>query len=107
LTLQRCHDCGVVQYPCAEVCQRCLSADLHWSRVDGSGVILGTVHVHASLDAFFREHAPWQICSVMLDAGPRVVSHAQDGDLEPGREVCVVDRCIGTKYSVLVARAKW
>jgi hypothetical protein len=106
LTLQRCRDCGKTQYPFRELCQDCLSDGLRWSRTSRSGVVIAAVRVHASLHPFFREHAPWQICSVALDAGPRVIAHARNGAMEPGFPVEVFDERVGTAHCILIARIK-
>jgi uncharacterized OB-fold protein len=106
LTLQRCTDCGIIQYPFRELCQYCLSDGLRWSRISRSGVVIAAVRVHASLHPFFREHTPWQICSVALDAGPRVIAHARDGTMESGLNVEVFDECVGTAHCILIARNK-
>lgn len=106
LTLQRCRNCSKTQYPCREVCQYCLSDGLEWTRVDRSGIVLATARVHASLHPYFRERAPWQICSVVLDAGPRVIAHAQSETIESGDAVQVFDERIGAAHCVLIAESK-
>lgn len=106
LTLQRCRDCGEYQYPVRELCQYCLSAALHWCRASGSGTAIATARVHASMHQFFREHAPWRICSVALEAGPRVIAHASDGAIESGTRVEVSDVSVGPTHCVLVARIR-
>jgi len=104
LTLQRCRNCGVVQYPYRELCGECLADALQWRIVDGPGTVIAAVRVHASMHAFFRDNAPWCICSVTLDAGPRVIAHSIDGEIGFGSRVTVVDERVSSSYSVLVAR---
>lgn len=106
LTLQRCVACGGVQYPFRELCGNCLSDELRWSPVERSGVVIATAAIHASLHDYFREHAPWQICSVALDAGPRVIAHARGEAIESGDEVEVSDERVSSTHCVLVARLK-
>ena len=106
LTLQQCQNCGAVQYPYRELCGDCLADALQWKIVDGCGTLTAAVRIHASMHAFFRVNAPWCICSVTLDAGPRVIAHAKDGEVASGSRVTVVDERISLSHSVLVARPK-
>ncbi|MEX2126129.1 MAG: zinc ribbon domain-containing protein [Woeseia sp.] len=106
LTLQRCPDCGKIQYPFRELCEHCLSDGLYWSRVERNGMVIEAVRVHASMHPFFRDHAPWEICSVALDAGPRVIAHCRDAGIESGVQVVVSDEHVGPAHCVLVARIR-
>lgn len=104
LTLQRCSSCGALQYPYRELCGECLADALQWRIVDGPGTVIAAVRVHASMHAFFRDNAPWRICSVTLDAGPRVIAHCVDAEIGSGSRVSVVDERVSSACSVLVAR---
>jgi uncharacterized OB-fold protein len=73
--LQQCKDCGMVQYPPREACQKCLSTSIIWKvQADGGELLAGTV-LHHSNDLFFRERLPWRLGLVKLDCGPTVVAH--------------------------------
>jgi uncharacterized OB-fold protein len=106
LTLQQCRNCGALQYPYRELCGDCLADALQWTKVDGRGTLIAAVRIHASMHTFFRDNAPWCICSVTLDAGPRVIAHVMDGEIGSGSHVTVIDERIGPSDSVLVARRK-
>lgn len=106
LTLQQCQNCGAVQYPYRELCGDCLADALQWKIVDGCGTLTAVVCIHASMHTFFRDSAPWCICSVTLDVGPRVITHAKDGEVASGNRVTVVDERISPSHSVLVTRRK-
>jgi len=73
--LQQCRDCGMVQYPPRESCQRCLSVRLSWTRQDDKGELLAAPALHHSNDLFFRERLPWRLGLVKLACGPTVVAH--------------------------------
>ena len=73
--LQECRDCGAVQYPPREACQRCLSVRLSWNEQDGKGELLASTTLHHSNDLFFRERLPWRLGLVKLACGPTVVAH--------------------------------
>src|ERR1044071_9768349 len=61
--LQQCRDCGMVQYPPREACQKCLSVRLSWTRQDDKGELLAATVLHHSNDLFFRERLPWRLRS--------------------------------------------
>ena len=60
----------------------------------------------AYMQAFFRDNAPWCICSVTLDVGPRIIAHAKEEEVASGSRVTVVDEHVSPSDSVLVARRK-
>ena len=80
--LQHCAECQAVQYPPKEMCGECLSDDLHWAAVDGSGTLLSETLLHHAHDLYFRERMPWRLGLVQLDCGPSVVAHLH-GDIDP------------------------
>jgi len=73
--LQQCRDCGMVQYPPREACQKCLSIRLDWKPQPAGGELLAQTVLHHSNDLFFRERLPWRLGLVKLDCGPTLVSH--------------------------------
>lgn len=73
--LQVCAECGVVQYPPRESCQRCLSSALPWQEQDGAGELLACTVLAHSNDLYFRERLPWRLGMVKLDVGPSVMVH--------------------------------
>jgi uncharacterized OB-fold protein len=104
LTLQVCNVCGLVQYPSRSVCRDCLSAALTWSAVPAAGRVIASAVVHASLHPKFREQGPWRICSVVLDAGPRVLAFSAGDVLRPGDAVGIQDHKVDEEHRVLVAK---
>jgi NAD(P)-dependent dehydrogenase (short-subunit alcohol dehydrogenase family)/uncharacterized OB-fold protein len=76
--LQQCKDCGAVQYPPREACQRCLSGKLAWKGQRSGGELIAETRLHHSNDLFFRERLPWRLGLVKLDCGPTVVAHLHD-----------------------------
>jgi NAD(P)-dependent dehydrogenase (short-subunit alcohol dehydrogenase family)/uncharacterized OB-fold protein len=73
--LQQCRDCGMVQYPPREACQKCLSIRLDWKPQPPEGELLAQTVLHHSNDLFFRERLPWRLGLVKLACGPTVVAH--------------------------------
>jgi NAD(P)-dependent dehydrogenase (short-subunit alcohol dehydrogenase family)/uncharacterized OB-fold protein len=76
--LQQCKDCGMVQYPPREACQKCLSVKLIWKNLPDGGELLARTVLHHSNDLFFRERLPWRLGLVKLDCGPTVVAHLHE-----------------------------
>ncbi len=105
LTLQVCGQCETVQYPYREVCRNCLSNDLSWQAVDGSGEIIASSRLFASTHPYFRDRSPYLIASVKLRAGPIMVARLEEEGLRPGTEVCVVHEQLSDDRVGLVARA--
>ena len=73
--LQQCRECGTVQYPPREACQKCLSVRLDWKSQPPGGELIAQTVLHHSNDLFFRERLPWRLGLVKLDCGPTVVAH--------------------------------
>jgi NAD(P)-dependent dehydrogenase (short-subunit alcohol dehydrogenase family)/uncharacterized OB-fold protein len=80
--LQRCEDCGAVQYPPREACVKCLSARLRWRVMDGQGELIARTAIRHGQELYFRERAPWRIGLVRLDCGPSALV-ALHRDCEP------------------------
>ena len=59
--LQQCRDCGTVQYPPREACQKCLSVRLDWKAQSPGGELIAQTVLHHSNDLFFRERLPWRL----------------------------------------------
>jgi NAD(P)-dependent dehydrogenase (short-subunit alcohol dehydrogenase family)/uncharacterized OB-fold protein len=101
--LQQCKDCGTVQYPPREACQRCLSARLIWQHQSGEGELLADTVLHHSNDLFFRERLPWRLGLVKLACGPTVVAHMHAGVSSPPSKVHVSAKLDRAGQAVLVA----
>jgi NAD(P)-dependent dehydrogenase (short-subunit alcohol dehydrogenase family)/uncharacterized OB-fold protein len=90
--LQQCRDCGTVQYPPREACQKCLSVNLVWREQSPKGELLAQTVLHHSNDLFFRERLPWRLGLVKLDCGPTVVAHLHDAVTQRVRVRAMLDR---------------
>lgn len=101
--LQRCEDCGRVQYPPREVCDGCVGVELCWVAQGGEGELLSATVLHHSHDIFFRERLPWRLGLVRLDAGPSVVAHLHGDVAQPGCRVRIDARLDRAGRGVLVA----
>jgi NAD(P)-dependent dehydrogenase (short-subunit alcohol dehydrogenase family)/uncharacterized OB-fold protein len=90
--LQQCRDCGTVQYPPREACQKCLSVRLDWKPQPTGGELVAQTVLHHSNDLFFRERLPWRLGLVKLDCGPIVVAHLHARAREKVRVRAMLDR---------------
>ena len=73
ISVQRCAECGTVQYPRRDVCRACLSSSLEDREDNGAGWLLATAIVHRSLEADFSPTLPVVIGKAQLDCGIHVV----------------------------------
>ena len=83
--LQRCGDCGRIQYPPRQLCGECLSGSLAWRDVPDGGTLLAGTTLHHSNDVYFRERLPWRLGLVRLDCGPAIVAHVMEDCRVGGR----------------------
>jgi NAD(P)-dependent dehydrogenase (short-subunit alcohol dehydrogenase family)/uncharacterized OB-fold protein len=83
--LQVCTDCGAIVYPPRDACPVCLSARLPFRDIDNTGTLVAETTVRVSTDSYFREHLPWRVGTVKLDAGPVLVAHLHDDAREGAR----------------------
>jgi NAD(P)-dependent dehydrogenase (short-subunit alcohol dehydrogenase family)/uncharacterized OB-fold protein len=90
--LQQCRDCGTVQYPPREACQKCLSIRLDWKPQPPGGELLAQTVLHHSNDLFFRERLPWRLGLVKLACGPTVVAHLHEAVTDNVRVRAALDR---------------
>lgn len=83
--LQVCSACGSVTYPPRDRCPLCWGT-LHWQDQPIGATVLSQTNIRTSPDTYFRDHLPWRIGTVHLDAGPSVIAHLH-GEVQPGKRV--------------------
>jgi uncharacterized OB-fold protein len=101
--LQVCQKCATVQYPPREACHECLSVELQWQPVDGSGELLAQTRLHHSQHDYFADKLPWRVGTIRLDCGPMVIAHLADSVLPPPSRVYVAARVDQAGNAVLIA----
>ena len=101
--LQRCEECGQVQYPPADCCRVCLSQTLVWQSVSGCADLLAHTTLHHSNDPFYRERLPWRLGLVRLAEGPVVVAHLHRSCPQPPAQVRVAAKLDKAGRGALVA----
>ena len=79
--LQSCTACQTVTYPPRDRCPDCWGA-LEWRDHPTGAQLLAETTIRASTDPYFRDHLPWRIGTVAMDAGPSAIVHLH-GDVAP------------------------
>lgn len=72
--LQVCSDCGSATYPPRDVCPQCWG-ELEWQDQPSGATVLCETVIRTSTDLYFRDHLPWRMGKVALDAGPVALVH--------------------------------
>ena len=90
--LQVCQACEKVQYPPRELCKDCLQDKLEWQKLSSHGELISHTRLHASTNAFFREHLPRQIALIKMDCGPIIFAHIAYPDAKTGDRLTIVSK---------------
>lgn len=72
LRMQQCRDCGLVRFPPAILCARCLSENHEWTKLSGRATVFSWIVVHQSQHPAFNADVPYNVAIVELDEGPRL-----------------------------------
>jgi NAD(P)-dependent dehydrogenase (short-subunit alcohol dehydrogenase family) len=72
--LQCCTECGAATYPPRDACPQCWGS-LAWKDQPADATILAETTIRVTTDPYFRDHVPWRIGTVKLDAGPVALAH--------------------------------
>tara|TARA_A100001391_G_scaffold119169_3_gene80983 strand:- start:14769 stop:15983 length:1215 start_codon:yes stop_codon:yes gene_type:complete len=72
--LQVCEDCGEATYPPRDACPVCWG-ELDWEDQPNGATVLCETSVRVSTNLYFRDHLPWRMGKVALDAGPVALVH--------------------------------
>ena len=70
LELQRCQSCGHFQHPPYPTCLNCMSIDLKFEPVGGSGTIYAYTYMYHTGDKRFASAVPYASIVVELDNAP-------------------------------------
>ena len=70
LEIQRCQDCGHFQHPPYPTCLNCMSIDLKFEPVGGSGTIYAYTFMYHTGDKRFASAVPYASIVVELDDAP-------------------------------------
>lgn len=101
--LQVCKQCESVQYPPRELCGNCLHDALEWEKISAKGRLISHTELHASTNAFFREHLPLQVALVKLECGAILFVHIAHDEIKTGDAVTILNRRDVSGEGVFVA----
>jgi uncharacterized protein len=74
LLLQRCQDCGQVQFYPRVLCGHCGGRDLGWLRASGRGVVRSYSIVRRPVSPAYAADGPFALLLVGLEEGPTMMS---------------------------------
>ena len=67
-----CKDCGNIFVPPRTMCPKCLSFDVEWAHLKGTGKLISYTETHIPGFSFFPEPVPYIVGVVKLDEGPQI-----------------------------------
>lgn len=80
LCMQRCSDCGTINFYPVYVCTSCNSSDLEWETLSGRGRIHSLTTVHRASHPDLRMEAPYIVALIDLDEGVTMMSKLIGGN---------------------------
>ena len=87
LVIQKCSDCGHLQFPPKGNCSACLSTAVVWAPVSGEGVVYSFIIYHRTWVKGFEDSIPYNVSIIELAEGTRLVSDVtgvSSDDIEVG-----------------------
>ncbi len=92
LAMAQCKRCSRLDPRTPSVCPNCLSDTFDAVDVDGSGTLVSWTMIRRP-PPNFKKDAPYQVCVVDLDAGPRVIGRLSLGTtgLRVGASVALIE----------------
>jgi uncharacterized OB-fold protein len=77
LMVQKCDECGNVQFPPSPVCTKCLSKDVKWTVCSGKATLWSKVTFHkAYLEPY--SDVPYSVVMAKLEEGPIVTGRISE-----------------------------
>jgi len=74
LLIQRCSNCGVLQFYPRNVCTSCASNSLDWVTASGHGKVLSWTIVRRAVSAAYADDVPYVIALIKLQEGVVMMS---------------------------------
>ena len=95
LVAPKCSSCGTFRMPPGRFCPNCLSMELEYEPLPGTGTVFISVIVHQPLTSAADDHVPYVAAAIEADGAPgiRFISNVVDCDpesVEIGMKVKVV-----------------
>lgn len=80
--VQRCEECGHLQWPPREFCFQCHQTNLTWSPMNDSGTVYTYTISYRAFHPWFKKHLPYGIVVVDVGKGIRMLGCCFDSDIE-------------------------
>ena len=80
LRLQRCSNCGNLQWPVAPICRNCWSEAFDWEDVEPRGRLVTWCTYHRAFSNEFTDDVPYVVALVELDSGPQLITQLVEVD---------------------------
>lgn len=77
LILQKCGDCGAVQFPPRHHCASCWEANMTWVESTGRGTVETFTIVRRAPLPKYRDEVPYVVASVLVEEGPRFITRIE------------------------------
>lgn len=94
LSIQACTKCGLLQHPPTVCCPACGSFEHEWKPMSGLGTVYSYIVCHHAAHRALNDLVPYNVATIDLDEGVRVVSAIVTGDGE------TLDGAIGKRVKV-------
>ncbi|SRR5579875_504356 len=78
LFVQRCRECGFLQFHPRAVCAKCLSSNVQWVKSAGKGKIYTYTVTYQNPTRGFRDSLPYILAYVDLDEGVKMLANVVD-----------------------------
>lgn len=79
MRIQRCAECGALNYPARSLCRVCLADALVEIDDPGAGRLLAVTTLHRSFEPGYAAALPLRVGTVLLDSGPHLMCFLADG----------------------------
>jgi uncharacterized OB-fold protein len=92
LVVAHCEECGAVENYARPFCSRCLSENVAWRPVAGTGLVYTYTVVRRAPHPFFGDRIPYVLAIVELDGGARLLTNivgCDPADVRIGARVAV------------------
>ncbi|GAA4553698.1 Zn-ribbon domain-containing OB-fold protein [Pseudonocardia xishanensis] len=97
IVAQRCRDCGMVRWPIAETCPRCLGSPAVWERLPSEGRVWSHVEYVRAFHPAFAAETPYVIALVDVVEGVRLPGRLLPGARPVSIGAVVVARFVPTQ----------
>ena len=96
LRTQKCTQCGHLRYPPGIVCPKCHSMEAEWTKLSGKGKVYSFAIYHQLYHEAYSKDVPYNVATIHLDEGPRMLSNIvgcklEDIKIDMPVEVCFED----------------